>query len=209
MDSEWFKNRHREIGVTQAEAAALLGKSPTFMTRVYAGTQELRIAEARILAKVLRVPPGELLRRAGMAAPLEGETDPIHQAGLGEGQAAYEVRPVEIEFPTKAIEDSNQTTWCVETTEMVLAGYKPGDYFLLDGSATPKGGDAVIAQIYDWKSGTAQTVFRQFEPPYLLTAAATHRRSKPEIVDNERVVIKGVVLRSWRERADVEEHDQL
>jgi hypothetical protein len=71
---------------------------------------------------------------------------------------------------------------------------------LVDLNATPKPGDAVCAQVYDWKRMKAETVMRIFEkaPPIeiLLTKSLDPNLQEPLVVDGERVVVKGVILKS-------------
>lgn len=88
--------------------------------------------------------------------------------------------------------------WELNTRALELAGYLPGDVVLVDLNATPKPGDAVYAQLYDWPGRKAQTVMRIFEragPINLLVAKTTDPGlAQPHIVDGERVVIKGVLM---------------
>ena len=65
---------------------------------------------------------------------------------------------------------------------------------------TPLSGDVVCAQIYDWSNGRAETVFRIFEPPYLLAASADPQFLRPFVVDDDKVQVKGVVIHTIRVR---------
>jgi hypothetical protein len=56
----------------------------------------------------------------------------------------------------------------------------------------------VCAQVYQWPSGTAQTVFRIFEPPYLVAATDDPTERRPLLIDNNQVTVKGVVTQSLR-----------
>ena len=200
MDSEWFKNRHREMGKTQAEAAAMMGRAPTFLTRIYSGQQELRMAEAQMLAKILRTTPGEILRRAGTIMEAEAGSVDEGTGGFREPIPAYEVKPVETDMPSLEPARNSQTVWRIGTNALALLGYREGDFILVDLNEEPRAGDIVVAQLYDWKSGTAHTVIRAFQPPYLLRPGLDAADLRPEVVDNDRVGIKGVVVASWRKR---------
>lgn len=59
-------------------------------------------------------------------------------------------------------------------------------------------GDVIVARLYNWHAGTARTVLRIFQPPYLVAAATDPTKYRPELVDNERVVVKAVVVGSFR-----------
>jgi SOS-response transcriptional repressor LexA len=80
------------------------------------------------------------------------------------------------------------------------AGYMPGDILIVDLNAEPERGDCVCAQLYRWQVGTAETIFRIYEEPYLLAATRHPDLRKPLLVDNDRVVIKGVVTEILRAR---------
>src|SRR5947209_1043302 len=58
----------------------------------------------------------------------------------------------------------------------------------------PEAGGAVGAQVYDWRRAAAETVMRLYEPPYLVAASLDEGLRRPLVVDNEQVIIKGVVL---------------
>lgn len=88
--------------------------------------------------------------------------------------------------------------WRLKTSALELVGYLPGDIVLVDLNAEPKPQDAVCAQVYDWTRGGAETVFRIYDPPFLVAAAADRTGYKPLLVDNDRVVVKGVIVESVR-----------
>jgi hypothetical protein len=58
----------------------------------------------------------------------------------------------------------------------------------------------VCAQLYRWSEGRADTVFRLYEPPYLVAMTRDAELRKPALVDNDRVIIKGVVILTLRPR---------
>lgn len=80
------------------------------------------------------------------------------------------------------------------------AGYLPGDVLIVDLNAKPQPDDVVCAQVYDWSGDRAETVMRIFQPPYLVAASSDSRVLKPLVVDDEAVIIKGVVVHSMRPR---------
>jgi transcriptional regulator with XRE-family HTH domain len=90
--------------------------------------------------------------------------------------------------------------WLLQTDALELAGYLRGDVVLVDLNAQPRAGDIVCAQLYRWSEGRADTVFRLFEPPYLIAMARDPDVRKPALVDNDRVIIKGVVMLTLRQR---------
>jgi transcriptional regulator with XRE-family HTH domain len=97
--------------------------------------------------------------------------------------------------------DPNLSEWRLNSRALELAGYLPGDFVELNQTLAPSGDDVVCAQVYDISRGTAETVFRIFDPPYLVTRSLDERVSrKPLLIDNERVRVVGTVVRSWRLR---------
>ncbi len=64
--------------------------------------------------------------------------------------------------------------------------------------------DVVCAQVYDWARGKAETVFRLYEPPYLLSSTTDPKLLRPLVVDDDVVMIKGVVVASLRSRRATE-----
>jgi transcriptional regulator with XRE-family HTH domain len=90
--------------------------------------------------------------------------------------------------------------WLLQTDALELAGYLRGDVLLVDLNAQPHAGDIVCAQLYRWSEGRAETVFRLFEPPYLVAMTRDPEMRKPALVDNDRVIVKGVVILTLRAR---------
>lgn len=83
--------------------------------------------------------------------------------------------------------------WLLNSEVLNLEGFRPGDLLDFNLKLRPERGDIVVAQVRDSKLGTAQTVLRQYQPPFLLT-----RSSDPSIdpapltVDDKDVYIVGV-----------------
>ena len=199
IDIDWFKEVHRNSGITQAEAAAVLGRSPTFLTRIYAGDQELKIGDARKLSNLFQVPLSQVLVKAGLGVEAADDTQISSATGLSEPAQTYEVRQINSPGPDVDNFDGAQT-WRVGTVALTGFGIMPGDNLKVDPNVRPHTGDVVIAQIYDWRSGTAETVVRGYNHPYLVKNTSSIAQMKPETVDIERSVIKGVVTMLWRDR---------
>lgn len=91
--------------------------------------------------------------------------------------------------------------WVMKSYALELSGVLPGDVMIVDLNIQPAPEDVVCAQIYDWAGSKSETVFRLFDPPYLVTNSVRAGREKPMAVDNSSVVIKGVVTTILRNRA--------
>lgn len=87
--------------------------------------------------------------------------------------------------------------WVLKTRALELAGYLPGDVVLVDLNAEPEDGDAVVAQHYDLRT---ETVFRIYQKPYLVAAAVDRVTRPPLVVDDRRVMIRGVIIATFRQR---------
>lgn len=92
--------------------------------------------------------------------------------------------------------------WILHSRALENAGYVAGDILVVDLNADPKPGDAVCAQVYD-RSGKAETVIRLYEHPFLVAATMDGTFFRPLLVDNDMVVIRGVVIGSYRRRRAV------
>lgn len=94
--------------------------------------------------------------------------------------------------------------WQVRDRSMQLAGYMPGDRVLVmqigaEGEGQLSAGDAVIAQVISRDSGEATTVFRRYEPPFLLPASMS-ADDRPSLQTDAH--IRGRVVAAWRLPAD-------
>jgi hypothetical protein len=88
--------------------------------------------------------------------------------------------------------------WRLRTDALIVAGYLPGDLVLVDPAAEAKPQDLVSARVADWQRGNEQTLFRIFDPPFLVAASQDRTAFKPLLVDPERVQLRGVVIESYR-----------
>ena len=84
--------------------------------------------------------------------------------------------------------------WTIKTKSLERIGFMPGDVVIVDLGMRAQAGNAVCAQVYDVRSGTAETVMRVYEPPYLIASSFDESLRRPLVVDDVQVVIKGVVL---------------
>lgn len=185
MDTEWFKAKHKSSGVTQAEMARRLGKTPTFLTRVYSGDQALKVEQATLVARAFGVPLAEVLAHLG-------DVD----ASAAEGDDAWRE---DREAPEEIKKSYQGETWVIRRPSLILAGYAPGDVAFIASNVEPERDDVVLAQAYDWSIGGLRTVVRIYQPPFLLEASAA-APAGPPLMLGESTSILGVVVASWRHR---------
>lgn len=203
MDTKWFKQQQKKAGVTAEDIAKRMGKSRTNVSHIYSGNQRMSIEWAKAFAHVLAVPIDEVLERSGALEPKEASSVP---SGMAEGDAT----------PWQGNKDTDKNVspalslfggdragvdvWKVQSKSIQLLGFMPDDFILIDTHAAEscEYGDIVVAQIYDWKAGSARTVLRRYEPPLIIPATTDTDAMSTHIVDGHNVVIKGKIIASWR-----------
>lgn len=199
IDGDWFRAAHDQAGVSLSEACRRMKRSPTFLQRVYSGRQQLKLPQAQQIAQMLGLPLPEVLRRAGLAVAAADVVLAPQPPGLGDSDVAP-IQDLAAHEKIRAVapQGPGQTLWAVRSDDMRLAGLLAGDRIVIDDRATPRKGDVVLAQLYDWSRDTAVAVLRLYRPPFLLRPSLD--ADTPLTVDGERVIIKGVVVSVRRDR---------
>jgi hypothetical protein len=129
-----------------------------------------------------------------------------NSAGFSEEATAYKAPSTKgddgliARLVAHAIKDrANAVPWVLKSRAIEAAGYLPGDILIADAAVLPMAGDIVCAQVYDLRQ-EAETVFRLYEPPYLISTSGESTLRKPILVDNERVIVVGTVTETFRPR---------
>ena len=129
----------------------------------------------------------------------------LARLGLSESDAepyvpsSHDVSEVDAAVQAAIAGRSGVDPWLLRSRTLEGAGYLPGDILIISLNESPRPGDAVCVQVYDWSRMKAETVMRIYEPPFLMSAEQGVSR-KPLLLDEERVVVRGVVLASIRAR---------
>ena len=92
--------------------------------------------------------------------------------------------------------------WIMKSWSLDLAGVLPGDVVVMDMNRRARAGDVVCAQVYDYASGSAETVIRRYDPPYLTSHSGKLGPQKPLQVDDDTVAVRGVMVGLMRSRAE-------
>jgi len=203
MDAHWFKARSRAKGLTIIDLGDVIGRDRSAVSRFYTGRQVMTFDQARKIADALEEPLPEVLARAGIANAREAQQ---LTPGFSDSDAALWVPAVGVDRSCDdQIADAlgrkpGVDVWEVRGRSLSLIGYLPGDRILVDTGAADRAlsGDAVIAQVYDWAQGSAKTLLRQLQTPVLVSHSPDAGDWKAHVVDQDRVIIKGVVRASWR-----------
>lgn len=205
MDVTWFKSRMRAAGIRNADVAQRAGKTVSNVSNIFAGSQQMGMAYAQAFAELLDVPVEEVLRRAGVMprgmpqTPTQGFSDGDAAPFIGIPGATARLKRIAQAF---GVDRAGVDAWTVNSVCMTLNGLLPGDTMLIDSNLAERAaaGDVVIAQQYDAQAGSATTLLRRLEPPVLVAASPLPDDQRAIMVDGLNVVVRGVMVASWRMR---------
>lgn len=193
----WLDNIVATSGLELSNVARRARLDPSTLTRFHSKNESGHTLTSKTIKKIedaFGIPAYEVRRRPSLTAFQEPDAEPY--------KVDNDAQELMIQALRTVVSKSNSVDlWVMKSHVLSAAGYRQGDVLLVDRDATPRAGDAVCAQIYDWRRGTAETIFRIYRTPYLLTASSQGEPALPEVVDDETVVIKGVVLGGARLRA--------
>lgn len=192
----WLENITVSSGLTLTDVARRAGLNPSTLSRFYSNNQSGHALTARTVKKIedaTGVPAYEQRLRPALAFFSE-EEGVVYDPASGTGG-----------FLLHALEAVAQKAqgvelWTLKTPALSAVGHNAGDVVIVDRTEQPRSGDAVCALKYDHRRGIAETIFRIYRTPYLLTALANGQPGLPEIVDNENIILKGVIVGSFRLR---------
>lgn len=187
---EWLRVR---TGQSLSELAEGAGLSNNTLTRLKQRESALLDAlSVRMLSEYTGL-PGPDLYKLGHTSGFTEEAERYEPAGAAEAPAAMFLKAMLKDRPDAA-------SWHLKTRALEGLGYMQGDVVITDARVQPRAGDAVCAQVIDLRTGAAETVFRVYEPPYLIAHSSDPALRKPLLVDNERVIVMATVTESFRRR---------
>jgi len=184
--------------ISQRELAARSGVKQSTIAKIETGDQQLKLHHIKLFADALKVRPVDLL-------PIDLLDDALIQQETQEGEAEPYIPPANdsLNTPNRPIFIDNLlhnaphcSAWVLKNTALDQQGYRAGDIFIMDETVKPKSGDIVCAQIY--KGDEAETAFRIYHPPYLLTATQDDKKRDPIHIESRDVMIKGTVISTHR-----------
>ncbi|MGJ0393013.1 MAG: LexA family protein [Methylocystis sp.] len=187
----WLTNLLEKSGEAPTSLAMRAGLAPTTLTRFLNNPQHATALSARTISAVEKV-TGARFGVNSIGAIRESEAEPFRQDGPDD--------ILNTMVQAVAGRANGLDPWTLNSRAVEAAGYLPGDVLIVDLNADARPGDVVCAQIYEWGRGKAETVFRIWEPPSLVSATHDPRLRKPLMVDHQNVVIRGVVVASVRPR---------
>jgi len=192
----WLKEAISQAGGSAAALAKRAGLADTTITR-FLKHEDAPMPSSRTLSKIAHAAG---LKPIGFSSDTAAALD---VPGVAEPEALQfdmeEAEPRQTRLVRAAIGDRQAADpWILKTVALKLAGYMPGDIVIVDLVQSARAGSAVCAQIYDWRQNSAETVFRIYEPPFLVAASDNPVMRRPRLVDNENVIIKGVITEVLR-----------
>ncbi|TPN57148.1 S24 family peptidase [Mesorhizobium sp. B1-1-7] len=187
---EWIKAVADYLNLSISALAQNSGLAPSTVTRfMNDGTGKLTVQDKTLdaIAIYSGVPKNVLPGTRTLPGMGESEAvpyDPRREAEL----------PAWVMMAVDAIRGNRNGVepWVVKGWALDLLGIVPGDILVIDQNRRPKNGDIVIARISDLVTGSAETVMRHYQAPFLVTHSAKLGPTRPEQVDEDRVVIMGV-----------------
>lgn len=187
----WIDWLLQKTGRTDASLAKDAGLASNYLYRKRAEGTVLGATQIRMLSEHYDLPgPDTYLLPGAAGLSDEGARYDPATGDAGTGKVIETILDGRI----------NASPWVLKTRALEGAGYLPGDIVVLDQGVSPRTGDAVVAQVYDLRTGSAETVFRVLEAPYLIAASADPALRKPLLIDNERVIVMGTITHSIRLR---------
>ena len=184
-------------GWTQTELAKRAGLDPSTLSRFLVRTDSAHALRPSTLKRIAHV--------SGIAFDDKKPDGAATSSGFAESEAQLLAQPLSTSI-TRAIAalgcgEPGTDAWVMRSRALELAGCRPDDILIVRLGETPLRGDIVCAQIYDWANNRAETVFRLFQPPYLVAASAEPALLAPIAIDGDKATIKGVVLHVLRNRS--------
>ena len=190
----WLEAAVAASGLSATALARKAGVAQTTVTRLLYNREPVHALNAHSLSAIERA--------SGVPFGIKAPSRP---RGFNEGEAEpyrAENFPADLQMAVAGLlsRGNGVDPWVLRSRALETANFIPNDILVVDLNATALAGDVVCAQIYDWQRGKAETVFRLYEPPFLIAQTNELALRKPMLVDDEKIVIKGVVQMTIRPR---------
>lgn len=189
---QWLESLLKRLGITATELARRADLNPSTLTRfLNSEGNEGHTLTFRTIRKIENA-VGKA-RQPGSAAAQsitgfsEAEAQPWDHGSTPDQQMASAVRAL--------IGARNAChAFTIGSDDLHALGIHAGDVLVVDTNEAARPGDIVCAQVNDLPAGGARTVFRLYEPPYLISGSAMPGVRRPVIVDGVNASISGVVI---------------
>ncbi|MGL5447536.1 MAG: LexA family protein [Rhabdaerophilum sp.] len=193
---EWLQRIVREHNIKPTPLAKAAGVAATTITR--------KLNDPHDTALLSELSVARICAHLGIPAP-NFLSDQPKALGFSEGEAAVwqgnDADPVASAIHSMIGTTLHLVPWQLRSQALLHEGYRPGDILIVDLNATPKPGDIVLVQLYDWRNAKGtETAFRLYEPPYLIASGPVEAAKRPRLIDSDDVAIKGVMTAMLRHK---------
>jgi transcriptional regulator with XRE-family HTH domain len=193
----WLEELLVKHSITATELARRADIHPSTLTRFLSPEGRdghvLSIRTIRKIEKTLQHSPTEQRLRE-MAHFAEPEARPYELDGI-------EASPVRAALQALKTGRNGVEIWEIGNDTLEGIRLFRGDLLTVDNNAIAMPGDIVCAQKYDRANrGRPETIFRLYEPPFLLTGSMDPELRKPLAVDGQNVIVTGVVVARFSPR---------
>lgn len=188
---DWLTKLESETSDSASQIARNSGLDPSTLTRFKKPTST-RVLDTLTISQITNAykvdPPTD--PNGAPAKGFQDEATPYRSSSSGS----------EIDIAIRALTAgrNNCDPWTLRTRTLEAAGYLPGDVVLVDLSAQPRDGDAVLAQVYDFERMKAVSVWRKYRQSgdlaLLVPASFDPSLGEPLLVNGKDVSVKGVLL---------------
>lgn len=208
MDTNFFRERQRELRLTNDDLAQAIGRDRSVISRIWSGERQMKPSEVRAIADKLNLDIALVIDKAGLNG---GDILLQMKSALERTHFNEDASPWKPEEGISVSETRDMAQllggarpgvdiWQVRNNSLIFEGYREGDYLLVDhnAAARARAGEVVVAQVYDHQGGGATTLLRRYEPPVLVGWGLDPDERTVHVVDGKNVAIRGVVIASWR-----------
>lgn len=195
---DWLRKVLLHLGWSGSDLAGRIDAAPSTINRFLNDPSATHVLSARTLKRIESATGFQPLRYPDAARAGSGFAEPEampFDLMKGSGDALTDAT-----IAAMLARDQHVHPWVLRNKALESAGYFPGDILMVGLNERAQPHDVVCAQVYDWNRGGAETIFRLYEPPFLLSASTAPQFLRPLMVDDDRVTIKGVVLHLLRPR---------
>lgn len=193
---EWLRAMARQMGVSPSRLALNSGMAASTLTRYLndtSGTVGITQASLEQVAAYTGFRPHQFpgRNRPGFAEP---DAVPFDK---DDGTPPEWIRQA-VDAARKG--RNGVDAWVMKGAALDAIGILPNDVIIIDQNLKPKSGDIVVAQVLDYGTGSAETVMRVYQPPFIIAHSVRLGPMRPEHVDEDRVSIHGTSIGVLRAR---------
>jgi transcriptional regulator with XRE-family HTH domain len=193
---DWLKAMARHMGLSLSQLAVNSGMAASTVTRFVNDESNVTSITQSKLEQVARYTGFRPHQMPGLGRPGFAEPDAV-PFDKDDGDHPEWIRAA----VAAARQGKNGVdAWVMKGGALDGIGILPGDVVIIDLNMRPKANDVVVAQVVDYSTGSAETVMRVYQPPFVVAHSMRLGPIRPEQVDEERVSIAGTRVGLLRAR---------